>query len=406
MKNRRIKAEYMFILLVVLLTVPIALGIPYLPFLLLPLLFSTILFSFILIEDKKVIVYLFLSAFAVGLFSFFLKVGENMTINFLRILLFYAFFIFISSIALKYSNKGENKSKLTIYAFLSWIVAYICTIFLDYAMDWSYYRYFGTYYVLSKIATRFGVFFIPMVAISPIVIYFAHDKVVKGPKKFSKKEKLSTEGEKPEKKLSPEKEEVENEKIPLDMEKTTQITKKSPLEEKKSIEPEKKDKLSPLKECGVDTSIYENLDTRTIDEAIKIAKNIENIKRESKKHFPQSIHNEIETKIEEIYLMLAVADISTARKKTDELREKCSEIREKIEEKPPEEVSPRLDKLLQEKEELRSKLNNLKNQREKLIFEGIMTEEMYKGRYGEIMNQLVNIEDKIIQEKMKGGVKK
>ena len=73
---------------------------------------------------------------------------------------------------------------------------------------------------------------------------------------------------------------------------------------------------------------------------------------------------------------------------------------------PEEEISPELQKLLKEKEEWRKKLDYLKNNKNELIKEGAMTEERYKERYEEIINKLVDIEDKIIQERMKGGVKK
>jgi len=73
---------------------------------------------------------------------------------------------------------------------------------------------------------------------------------------------------------------------------------------------------------------------------------------------------------------------------------------------PPEKVSLILQRLLQEKEEWREKLNELKSQKNELIKKGVLTEEIYKQRYEEIMDKLVDIEDKFIQEKMKGGKKK
>lgn len=82
----------------------------------------------------------------------------------------------------------------------------------------------------------------------------------------------------------------------------------------------------------------------------------------------------------------------------------------KSEEREPERlgggVPPELQKLLNEKAEWRAKLEKLKDQKEKLISDGLMTEEYYQQRYEEIMDKLVDIEDKIIQEKMKGGKKK
>ena len=81
----------------------------------------------------------------------------------------------------------------------------------------------------------------------------------------------------------------------------------------------------------------------------------------------------------------------------------------KPEEKPKlskEEISPKLKKLLQERDEWRAKLEDLKREKEDLIKRGLMSEKTYQQRYEEIMDKLVDIEDKIIQEKMKGGVKK
>ncbi|MCD6466780.1 MAG: zinc-ribbon domain-containing protein, partial [Methanomicrobia archaeon] len=69
-------------------------------------------------------------------------------------------------------------------------------------------------------------------------------------------------------------------------------------------------------------------------------------------------------------------------------------------------VSSGLQRLLQEKAEWRKKLEDLKREKEDLIRRGVMTEEYYQQRYEEIINKLVDIEDKIIQEKIKGGKKK
>ncbi|OQX56593.1 MAG: hypothetical protein B5M53_00735 [Candidatus Cloacimonas sp. 4484_209] len=87
---------------------------------------------------------------------------------------------------------------------------------------------------------------------------------------------------------------------------------------------------------------------------------------------------------------------------------KKQELKKPLEKPKPflEEMSPELERLLKERDEWRIKLEKLKDQKEKLISEGLMTERIYKERYEEIMDQLVDIEDKIIQEKMKGGGKK
>lgn len=105
-------------------------------------------------------------------------------------------------------------------------------------------------------------------------------------------------------------------------------------------------------------------------------------------------------------LILGLAVYQITKKKPEK------EVTEKpIEKKPPEKsslekISPRLQKLNNEKQELRDQLEELKKQKEDLIKKGVMTEEMYKQRYEEIMDQLVDLEDKIIQEKMKRGKKK
>jgi len=69
-------------------------------------------------------------------------------------------------------------------------------------------------------------------------------------------------------------------------------------------------------------------------------------------------------------------------------------------------VPPRLKKLLQEKSKWEKKLKELKDNKDNYIKKGILTEEKYQEQYEEIMDKLVDIEDKVIQEKMKGGVKK
>jgi len=91
------------------------------------------------------------------------------------------------------------------------------------------------------------------------------------------------------------------------------------------------------------------------------------------------------------------------KKKTEEkpiLKE--TEFKEKIDM----EISPKMKHLLERKEELNKELEELKKYKYKLISQKTMTEEEYNQHYEEIMDKLVDIEDKIIQEKMKGGVKK
>jgi len=74
--------------------------------------------------------------------------------------------------------------------------------------------------------------------------------------------------------------------------------------------------------------------------------------------------------------------------------------------KPPEkQISPELKELLNEKAEWREKLETLKKEKEDLIRRGVISEKTYQDRYEEIMDKLVDLEDKIIQEKMKEGKK-
>jgi len=70
------------------------------------------------------------------------------------------------------------------------------------------------------------------------------------------------------------------------------------------------------------------------------------------------------------------------------------------------EISPKMKHLLKRKEDLNRELEELKAYKYKLISQKTMTKEEYNQRYEEIMDKLVDIEDKIIQEKMKGGKKK
>jgi len=62
----------------------------------------------------------------------------------------------------------------------------------------------------------------------------------------------------------------------------------------------------------------------------------------------------------------------------------------------------KMEKLLMEKNKLREKLEFYK----KGLENGILSQEEYQRRYDETIDELVDIEDKIIQEKMKGEKKK
>ena len=66
----------------------------------------------------------------------------------------------------------------------------------------------------------------------------------------------------------------------------------------------------------------------------------------------------------------------------------------------------KINQLSKERQEYQKRMENLKKRKEELIEEGILSREEYEKKYEEIMNQLVDIEDKIIQERMKGGGKK
>ena len=68
----------------------------------------------------------------------------------------------------------------------------------------------------------------------------------------------------------------------------------------------------------------------------------------------------------------------------------------------------KINKFLKEKQEYQKRLENLKKRKEELIQEGILSEEEYEKKYNEIMDKLVDIEDRIIrtklrEEKPKGG---
>ena len=133
------------------------------------------------------IVYLFLSIFVVSMCLAIFEGGQFryiistiITYSVLANLFIYAICLFASLFPLKYSNKGQNKSKLIVSTFLSWITVYICMVFLDYSI-------ISSYDTLLESATSFISFFVPAI-ISPIIIYFVHDKIVKRAPNPSKKE--------------------------------------------------------------------------------------------------------------------------------------------------------------------------------------------------------------------------
>ena len=64
-------------------------------------------------------------------------------------------------------------------------------------------------------------------------------------------------------------------------------------------------------------------------------------------------------------------------------------------------MSEKMDELLQKRKKWRKKLEYYK----KGFKDGILSQREYNEKYEEIMDKLVEIEDKIIQEKMKGGEK-
>ena len=68
------------------------------------------------------------------------------------------------------------------------------------------------------------------------------------------------------------------------------------------------------------------------------------------------------------------------------------------------EVTPELKRLLEEKEEWKEKLDHLKQNKSELIEKGAMTKEEYQKRYDEIIDKLVDIEDKLLRITM--GMKK
>jgi len=61
------------------------------------------------------------------------------------------------------------------------------------------------------------------------------------------------------------------------------------------------------------------------------------------------------------------------------------------------------NQLSKEKQEYQKKLENLKKRKEELIEEGILSEEEYEKKYSEIMDKLVDIEDRIIKIKLREG---
>jgi len=68
--------------------------------------------------------------------------------------------------------------------------------------------------------------------------------------------------------------------------------------------------------------------------------------------------------------------------------------------------SGKLGRLLEKKTELKRQLEDLKEEKDSLISKKILSEKEYQKKYEEIMDKLVDIEDRIIKEKMKGGKKK
>ena len=118
----------------------------------------------------------------------------------------------------------------------------------------------------------------------------------------------------------------------LDLEEPAQ-SKENRTEKKKGkekiIDSKKKKKLKLLKKHRVNPSFYEHQDIKKIDEALDIAKDIKKIEK-YKKNIPKSIYNTIKSESEEIYLMLTATDIPAARKRIDELIEKCVETKVKI----------------------------------------------------------------------------
>ncbi|OQX56637.1 MAG: hypothetical protein B5M53_00415 [Candidatus Cloacimonas sp. 4484_209] len=110
-----------------------------------------------------------------------------------------------------------------------------------------------------------------------------------------------------------------------------------------------------------------------------------------------------------VILVFSIYTITKRKSKEETIRRKPieQEMEHKVKEKYSEEkVSPRMNYLLKEKEDLRKKLGELKSEKNRLISQKIMTEGEYEKKYEEIMDKLVDIEDKIIQEKIKGGKKK
>jgi len=107
-----------------------------------------------------------------------------------------------------------------------------------------------------------------------------------------------------------------------------------------------------------------------------------------------------------IICVLVIYQITRKKSEKEVIEEPTKKKPEEKPKLPKEESSPKLQKLLQERDEWRAKLEYLKNNKDELIKEGAMSEEYYQQRSEEIINKLVDIEDKIIQEKIKGGKKK
>lgn len=163
----------------------------------------------------------------------------------------------------------------------------------------------------------------------------------------------------------------------LDLEEPTQIKKGNREEKKveeKIIDSEKKKKLKLLKEYRVNPSFYEHQDIKKIDGALSVAKDIKKI-TEYKKEIPKSVYNTIKSESEEIYLMLTATDIPAARKRIDELIEKCVETKVKIDayKEKHETITQELEtkikdiKKLTNVEELKKEFNNLVSRAENIF---------------------------------------
>ena len=105
-----------------------------------------------------------------------------------------------------------------------------------------------------------------------------------------------------------------------------------------------------------------------------------------------------------VILTLAIYQIVRGKPEKKIKKKLAKKMPEK--EKPKEDVSSELKELLEERKEWKTKLENLREEKDNLISKGIMTEEEYQEKYNEIMDKLVGIEDKVIKQKMEMGAKK